>query len=301
MRNKNKSPSPTPPFFPGSTSLLISLPPPPERCRGTGTGVLWSVHHMLSLPLLPPQGEDSSRSSPDPAWGPSHGRQSSMNFSNVTPPHGLQFFTNCSSVGPFHGVQSFRNGLLQRGLLSLHGVPGPARSLLQCRLSTGSQPPSGVSTSSGVGSSTGCRRISAPPWTSMDCRGTACLTMVFTTGCRGISALVPGAPPPPPSSLTWVSAGLFLSHILTPLFRLLLRSRFFPLLKYVIPEALPPSLIGSALASGGSFLELAGTGSIGHVGSFWRLLTEATQLPKPCHANPIQYVSAFNSVKNYFS
>ncbi|GAB0208288.1 hypothetical protein GRJ2_003294500 [Grus japonensis] len=31
--------------------------------------------------------------------------------------------------------------------------------------------------------------------------------MDFTTGCRGISALVPGAPPPPPSALTLVSIG----------------------------------------------------------------------------------------------
>jgi len=31
---------------------------------------------------------------------------------------------------------------------------------------------------------------------SMGCRGTACLTMVFIMSCRGISAPVPGAPPP---------------------------------------------------------------------------------------------------------
>uniref|UniRef100_A0A663DM86 Centrosomal protein 128 n=1 Tax=Aquila chrysaetos chrysaetos TaxID=223781 RepID=A0A663DM86_AQUCH len=36
-------------------------------------------------------------------------------------------------------------------------------------------------------------------------------------GCRGISALVPGAPPPPPSSLTLRSSGLLLLHVLTPL------------------------------------------------------------------------------------
>ncbi|KAK4830240.1 hypothetical protein QYF61_009307 [Mycteria americana] len=47
------------------------------------------------------------------AWGPSHGRQFSMNFSNVSPSSGLQFFMNCSSMGPFHRVQSFRNRLLQ--------------------------------------------------------------------------------------------------------------------------------------------------------------------------------------------
>ncbi|XP_074894868.1 tRNA:m(4)X modification enzyme TRM13 homolog isoform X3 [Buteo buteo] len=45
-------------------------------------------------------------------------------------------------------------------------------------------------TCSSMGSSMGCRWISAPPWTSTDCRGTTHLTTVFTTGCRGISALV---------------------------------------------------------------------------------------------------------------
>jgi len=63
----------------------------------------------------------------------------------------------------------------------------------------------------------------------------------------------------------------------------------FSLLKYVVTEVLPPSLIGLALASGGSVLELAGTGFTRHGGRFWQLLTEATriapQLPKPCHAN----------------
>jgi len=54
-----------------------------------------------------------------------------------------------------------------------------------------------------------------PPWAA---GVTICLTVVFSTGCRGISAPVPGAPPPPSSSLTLVSAELFLSHILTPFF-----------------------------------------------------------------------------------
>jgi len=60
----------------------------------------------------------------------------------------------------------------------------------------------------------------------------------------------------------------------------------FFLLNYVIPEALPPLLMGLALASGGSILEPTGTGSVRHGGSFWELLTEATPvappLPKPC-------------------
>ncbi|XP_074683769.1 LYR motif-containing protein 4 isoform X1 [Strix aluco] len=44
--------------------------------------------------------------------------------------------------------------------------------------------------------------------------------------------------------------------------------QFFPLLKYVIPEVLPPLLMGSALASDGSVLEPAGIGSVGHGGRF---------------------------------
>jgi len=61
--------------------------------------------------------------------GPSHGRQFSTNFSNVSPSHGLQLFLNCPSVGPFHGVQSFRNRLLQRG--SPTGSQAPSANLLQ--------------------------------------------------------------------------------------------------------------------------------------------------------------------------
>jgi len=69
-----------------------------------------------------------------------------------------------------------------------------------------------ASTCSSVGSSMGYRWKSAPLRTSPGCRGTACLTIVFSTGR---SALVPGAPPPSPSSLTSVSAGLFFSCSLT--------------------------------------------------------------------------------------
>ncbi|KAK4818457.1 hypothetical protein QYF61_013663 [Mycteria americana] len=85
----------------------------PQAAQGDREWGLRSVHHTLALLLLPPQGEDSSHSSPAPAWGPTPRRQSPTNFSNVGPSHRLQFFTNCSSVGPFHRVQSFRNRLLQ--------------------------------------------------------------------------------------------------------------------------------------------------------------------------------------------
>jgi len=64
------------------------------------------------------------------------------------------------------------------------------------------------------------------------------------------------------------------------------------LLKYVITEALPPSLIGLTLASCGSILELAGIGSARPGGSFQQLLTEAipaaSLLPKLCHGNSVK-------------
>ncbi|KAK4828519.1 hypothetical protein QYF61_026941 [Mycteria americana] len=107
------------------------------------------------------------------AWGPSHRRQSSTNFSNMSPSNGLQFFTHCSSVGPFHGVQSFRNRLLQRGSplgsQVLPAKPAPVWS----PLSMGPQVLPGAcsnvgfpqghslpraSTCSGMGSSMGCRK-----------------------------------------------------------------------------------------------------------------------------------------------
>ena len=45
--------------------------------------------------------------------------------------------------------------------------------------------------------------------------------------CRRISAPARRSPPPLPSSLTWVSAELFLSHILTPLSWMLFHNRVF--------------------------------------------------------------------------
>jgi len=77
----------------------------------------------------------------------------------------------------------------------------------------------------------------------------------------------------------------------------------FPLLKYLIIEALPPSLTGLALASGGLVLELAGTGSIRQGGSFSQLLMEATPiatlLTKPHAANP--YIRSMGSAHNEHS
>lgn len=53
-----------------------------------------------------------------------------------------------------------------------------------------------------------CSRIS-PPWTQFLQKISTCSTMVSSTGCKGISALVPGTLLP--SALTFVLAGLFLT------------------------------------------------------------------------------------------
>lgn len=54
---------------------------------------MWSVHHQWLLLLF-------KERSPFPAatWGPSHGRQLSMNCSNLSPSHGQQFSIKCSNM-----------------------------------------------------------------------------------------------------------------------------------------------------------------------------------------------------------
>jgi len=105
--------------------------------------------------------------------------------------------TGCSSVGRSRGHKPCQQTCCGMGF-SVHGSAGSGRSLLQHGLLTGSQPPSGIHLLQHGVPSTGCTWISAPPWTSMDCKGTACLTMVFIMGCKGrLSAPASRAPPPP--------------------------------------------------------------------------------------------------------
>ena len=222
---------------------------------GRGMG-LWSVHHMLSLLLLPPHTLPllQSRVHPtgdilpwnSPAWVLLMGCSSSQ----TVPAWVLS--TGCSPSGADWPTGS-------------QVLPA---NLLQC----GPQPCAVTSTCSCMGSSTGCRWISAPLWTSMGCRGTAYLPLPHRPLCLQSCC----------------------SHIFSLLSACscCCAANFFPLLKYVIPEALPPLLVGLAMASSGSVLEPAGIGSVGHRRIFPQLLTEATHvallLPKPCCAKPIQ-------------
>jgi len=173
-----------------------------------GTGVS-SSHFVSAVP-------SSSHSSPAPAWDPTQGRQFSTNFTSVSPFHRVQYFINCSSVCPLQGHKSCQQTCSSVGFsLSLSLSPRVHRSC---------QEPAPAQASHGVTDSYGHPPALAwcPPWAAggylLHCgppwagRGTACLTMVFSTGCMGISAPAPGAPPHPPSALTLVSAELILTQ-----------------------------------------------------------------------------------------
>jgi len=168
-------------------------------------------------------------------------------------PHKLlqcgSFFKNASRMGHFHGVQSIRNGLLQCESPMGHSYCQKTsscvgsflcaavcdKSLLWHGLSTGCHFVQGTSTCCSVASSMGCRRIAAPPLTSVVCMGTTCVTVIFSAGCRGISAVAPGTSPPPPNS------------------------SFLLFLKYVITEVPPASLMGLALGTQMQELALSDT------------------------------------------
>lgn len=137
-----------------------------------------------------------------------------------------------------HGVQSFRNGELQhRSPVGSQVLPA---NLLQCRLPTGSQLPSGTSTFSGRGASTAYGWMSASLLTSTGCRGTALSHQGLHHGlhrnlCSSTWNLFPSFTDPDVCRVLSLSCShsslqlQFLSHSL-PLSNTLLKS--------VIPEAL---------------------------------------------------------------
>jgi len=161
----------------------------------------------------------------------------------MSPSHGLQLFTNYPSVGPSHGVQSFRNRLLQCG--SPHGVTSPASkpALVWVPLSTGPQVLAEVCCS--VGSPQGHSLLQTSTCFSLGSLPRATDGYLLHHGPPWAAGEQPASPwssqvaseeslllhlehlLPPPSSLTLVSAELFLSHRLTPLSSLLFYCRFF--------------------------------------------------------------------------
>ena len=223
----------------------------------------------------------SSCPSPAPGWGPTHKTQSFTNFSNMGPSHGLPFFMNCSSMGPFHALQSFRNGLLQCG--SPVGPHVQLENLLLCGpLSMGHsfyQKPAAVwvlhrlQLPSGhlhllcyevlCGLQSGYPLHRSPPWVA---RGQA-VSPLSSAGLQGYLCCGSCSTSSPSVFTDLGVCRVVAVTFLTP--PLAAAHCFFPFLKYVITEALPMLLTGSALASSGSILEAAATGSFCH------LLTEA--------------------------
>ena len=272
MRNKTKCQNTFPPHLPSSRAQLHSriLYLPHPAVQGDGEWGLRSVDHTLSLPLHPLQGQHSSHSSPAPARSPSHRRQSSTNFSNGVLPMGCRSSqtapawvpstacspsgADCSSVGPPRGHKSCQKTCSVGS--SLHGSTGPARNLLQWGLPTGSQPPSGIH----------LFRHGVLHGLQVDICSTVDLHEL-----QGDSLPHHGLPHGLQGNLcsgTWsISSSSFFTdlgvcRVVSLTFQSSLCCRF-PLLKSVLPEALPPLLMGSALASGRSILEPAGIGSWG--------------------------------------
>ena len=160
-------------------------------------GIAVSLSHILS------SASSSSLSFLAPVWSSSCRRQSSTDFSSMSPSHGLQFFMNYSRICPFHGVQSFRSRLFQRA--SPAGSQVLPANLLQHGLlfpwvHRSCQQPAPAQALHGVTAS--FEHPPAPAWGPPRAAGGHLLhrgrpwaaggqsTSVFSTGCRGISAQV---------------------------------------------------------------------------------------------------------------
>jgi len=190
----------TPSFFPGSVSILFLSLLPLSSAGGQGMGVTVSSSHVVSaapsssggrllmlfpcssvkVPLLGDSSPQTSQhesipracsSQTAPALGPfPRGAVLQEQAAPAWVPHGV---TSPASKPPPAWAPLSMGPQVLAGACSSVGLP------------TGSQPPSGIHLLWHGVPSMGCRWISAPPWTSMGCRGTTCLTMVFIMSCKG--------------------------------------------------------------------------------------------------------------------
>lgn len=145
-------------------------------------------------------------------------------------------------------------------------APGAARSQLQQDLCAGRS---------------SC--VASPPDLAWDPPRAAVWTTAPPSSSRGLpghlSRLLSGAPPPLPSSLALVLAGLFLTFILLGFFQFIpcFLCSVWPFLKYVFMEAPPALLMGSALVSSESVFESTGTDP---------LRRDFSHRDHPCHLPP---------------
>lgn len=205
---------------------------------------------------------------PSPAWDPSHRSQSFSNCSSIGPFHGLRLFKSCSSMGPSHGEQSFGKRLLECG------PPAGPQILLENQLLSPLPGPQCLPVDHpGVESSTGHRASTH-------------ITMVFLTGCKGISALVCGAPPLPPS-LTLVVCKI-IAHFSHSTFTQLLHRVF--ILSYMLSQRHHQRCWWAQLWAAVSWrwLELTLMDQGEPPCFFTEANPAAFPLPNPCHVNWIQ-------------
>lgn len=189
-----------------TSSFLTFLHPPQWAVEG---GRQWNSGQLKPVSLLPPSLHTFPLLQPGSFPWLCHELLQHVSF----PPG--KFFKNCSSVCAFHGVWSFRNRLFPHG--SSMGL-SPVRKTASVW----------VSAQTAV-----C--VSALVWSFLACRGAACFTMVFSTGC--VESVLAFEAPLLTSALTLMSAGLSLpcfSHCHCSI-----------VLKYVITET-PPMLLSPA-------------------------------------------------------
>lgn len=118
-------------------------------------------------------------------------------------------------------------------------------------------------------------------------QGLGCLTTFFTTCCRRISAPASGLPPALPSALTWVSTGLLLSHILTPVFWFNCTKFLSSFLKIHCPRGTAMVTDGPGVFLGPSCPCLCRAQRKLPAASHTSHPCSPPQLLKPGHANPI--------------
>jgi len=126
-------------------------------------------------------------------------------------------------------------------------------------------------------------RSPTPLRSYVGCKGTTCLTMVFSRGCSGIPAQVPGAPPPPPPPSS-PRARRAVSHILpSP------PSRVLPFLTRTLPRCRHSGCRAGPWPAAGP-LKLAGTGCVRHgaAPAAPHRGTPRSPLPAPGRPHPVQ-------------
>lgn len=199
-----------------TASFSILLPPSLRAVQGNGESGLWSFHSNLSLPLLILQ---------------------SVLLLCGAPPKGHSPWRTAPVW-----VLCTGSGLL------FCELPHGLRSCWKHGLSTGWSFLQGMATCWGVGSSMGCRWMSAPlppPWAA----GWHPWSSMWVTGDSGASIS-------PPSPLILVSAELFRPHFFSLLIPTAAAHHFLFLPKHFMREMPSVSVFHSAVS--GSILQLAG-------------------------------------------